>query len=422
MLTMTGSEIPSDTRAEAIDMRDLAAYPTDRRIVGARCEEGGVIVDWDDGRQSRFHAVWLRDNCACSACRHPQAMERQFLLIDAPERITIQEAQTTLGGHLLVRFGAERPGDAPHVSRFDAGWLRHHCYSDWARAERAWHPRSWNALGNSPGTALIPTVEYKAVMETDAGLAEWLTAMRDWGVVLLRNAPAEPGEGLRIAGRVGPVRPTNFGTSYDVVSMPNPNASAYTPIGLEPHTDLANWRWPPDFQLLFCVANEAEGGGSILVDGFSAAEELRRCDPEAFDLLSTQPIDFRFQDETCDIRHRAPAIELDHAGAFKSIRFNNWLRAALDLPEAKVEPTYRALRTLWGYLRDPRFQLRPRLAAGEMLAFDNARVLHGREPFDPNTGRRHLQGCYLDRDLVLSRLRLLERRRMSEGEPKSGPR
>jgi hypothetical protein len=109
MLTMIGSETPSDTRAEAIDMSDLAAYPTDRRIVGARCEEGGVAVDWDDGRQSRFHAVWLRDNCACSACRHPQAMERQFLLIDTPERIEVQEAQVIPGGHLALRFGAERP-------------------------------------------------------------------------------------------------------------------------------------------------------------------------------------------------------------------------------------------------------------------------------------------------------------------------
>jgi gamma-butyrobetaine dioxygenase len=44
-----------------------------------------------------------------------------------------------------------------------------------------------------------------------------------------------------------------------------------------------------------------------------------------------------------------------------------------------------------------------------MMAFDNVRVLHGREGFDPNTGRRHLQGCYLDRDHVLSRLRLLDR-------------
>jgi gamma-butyrobetaine dioxygenase len=33
-----------------------------------------------------------------------------------------------------------------------------------------------------------------------------------------------------------------------------------------------------------------------------------------------------------------------------------------------------------------------KLAAGQMVAFDNRRVLHGREAFDPSTGRRFLQG------------------------------
>jgi hypothetical protein len=39
------------------------------------------------------------------------------------------------------------------------------------------------------------------------------------------------------------------------------------------------------------------------------------------------------------------------------------------------------------------------------------RVLHAaREEFDPNSGPRHLEGCYVDRDNFLSRLRVLERR------------
>ena len=44
-----------------------------------------------------------------------------------------------------------------------------------------------------------------------------------------------------------------------------------------------------------------------------------------------------------------------------------------------------------------------------MIAFDNRRVLHGRNAFNPNSGRRHLQGTYLDLDLLESRLRVLAR-------------
>ena len=48
-----------------------------------------------------------------------------------------------------------------------------------------------------------------------------------------------------------------------------------------------------------------------------------------------------------------------------------------------------------------------RLDAGETLCFDNRRILHGRTEFDPQSGRRHLQGCYVDRDMVESRARRL---------------
>jgi gamma-butyrobetaine dioxygenase len=44
-----------------------------------------------------------------------------------------------------------------------------------------------------------------------------------------------------------------------------------------------------------------------------------------------------------------------------------------------------------------------------MVVFDNRRILHGREAFNPASGLRHLQGCYVDRGEFESRLRLLGR-------------
>jgi hypothetical protein len=37
--------------------------------------------------------------------------------------------------------------------------------------------------------------------------------------------------------------------------------------------------------------------------------------------------------------------------------------------------------------------------------------MHGRDPFDPSTGHRHMQGCLMDMDWVLSTRRLIERRK-----------
>jgi gamma-butyrobetaine dioxygenase len=60
-------------------------------------------------------------------------------------------------------------------------------------------------------------------------------------------------------------------------------------------------------------------------------------------------------------------------------------------------------------LARPEMTLLLRLAPGDLLAMENGRALHGRSGFDANAGARHLQGCYVDKDGVESRLRVLFR-------------
>jgi gamma-butyrobetaine dioxygenase len=54
------------------------------------------------------------------------------------------------------------------------------------------------------------------------------------------------------------------------------------------------------------------------------------------------------------------------------------------------------------------FTVRFRLKAGDIFSFNNLRLLHGRTEFDPNSGNRHLQGYYMDRDEIRGRLSFLE--------------
>ena len=53
------------------------------------------------------------------------------------------------------------------------------------------------------------------------------------------------------------------------------------------------------------------------------------------------------------------------------------------------------------------FKINFRLSKGMIAMFDNLRLLHGRTKFDPNTGFRHLQGCYIDHDVTEGKLRRL---------------
>jgi len=384
-------------------MADLSTYESQETIVSTGHDRKGVTLNWSDGHVSRFHVIWLRDNCACPECRHPQALERTYVFIDHDEPV-VTGARLDSHGHLEIRF---QQGDDVHVSRFQYGWLRAHDSSAAASRNRQSPPQPWN----EQIADRLQRIDYEQYMHDPGAVRAWISALNADGIVLLERVPQNSGHLLEVANRIGPVRSSNFGDYYDVVSMPNPNASAYTPMGLELHTDLANWRHPPDIQLLCCLKSTVTGGESIFGDGLRAAEELRRSAPTAFELLSSQPIEFRFHDTTCDIRARSPMIEVDRHGNLLRVRFNNWLRGATALPSDLVEPMYAAIGRFWRILRDPEYQLHLRLRAGDLIAYDNSRVLHGRAPFDASSGERHLQGCYINREDVDSMLRMIDRPR-----------
>jgi gamma-butyrobetaine dioxygenase len=71
---------------------------------------------------------------------------------------------------------------------------------------------------------------------------------------------------------------------------------------------------------------------------------------------------------------------------------------------------YEAIAALWALLRDTRYHLNLKLRPGELIAYDNNRILHGRKSFDPNSGERHLQGCYMNMEDLDSAMRMSERR------------
>lgn len=383
-------------------MADLAPSPELNKVKHLSHDAQNLRLQWDDGRVSNFDAFWLRDNCACPQCRHPQAMERLYMFIDH-EAPTISQATQPTPDTVELQFSQ---GKEQHTSRFGTGWLRQHCYSDAARVETRVERKLWGADLNGA----VNVIDFGAFMDSDAGVRDWIETLQRDGIVLLRGVPQQPGKLLDVARRIGPVRQTNFGESYDVISMPNPNAVAYTSLGLELHQDLVNWNNPPDVQMLSCVKSSVTGGENVFADGFRVAEDLRAQNPAAFKLLSEQLVEFRFHDAQCDIRASAPMLALDVKGQLTRMRFNNWLRTSLKVSEDLVTPMYEAITVLWAMLRDPKYHLNVRLQPGEIVAYDNNRVLHGRKPFDASSGERHLQGCYLNMEDLNSTLRMIERR------------
>jgi gamma-butyrobetaine dioxygenase len=101
-------------------------------------------------------------------------------------------------------------------------------------------------------------------------------------------------------------------------------------------------------------------------------------------------------------------IEVAPDGRLKALRVNH--RALRPPPPASVvvEAWYEAYLDLYQRLHVPAARLQRKLAPGEMVMFDNRRVLHGRSAYGGAGGRRWLQGCYAERDglyATLARLR-----------------
>ena len=367
-------------------------------VAEMRPQTGSLHVVFDDGLEADFPFIWLRDNDPTGF--HPETQERAFELTSVALDIAPETVEPN-GSALHIRWpGAAAP------SAFDLGWLRAHRSGARRPDPAGLPPAPWRG---DLGAAGVPRAAADEILASDAALLDWLIATQAMGLSIVDGLADRIDAGTEVAERIGHLRETNFGLTFEVQSKPNPNNLAYTAVALPLHTDLTNQELPPGFQFLHCLANEATGGGSLFCDGYAIAEDLRAQDPEAFELLSTVSVPFRFHDATTDIRSRKRVIELDEDGAVREICFNAHLADIPDLEPELMVAYYRAYRRFMEMTRSDDYVISLRLAAGEMVVFDNRRVLHGRGAFDPSTGFRHLHGCYVDRGEFESRIRVLSR-------------
>jgi len=383
------------------ELPDFTPYKIEHLPVAVDPGNESLTVSWDDDVKSEFHYLWLRDNCACSECVTPLSREQVFEICDVPLNITPSQVLIADDGRILVTWGNDQ-----HISRFHPGWLRSHCYSVAARKARYQAPKIWD---NARISQQLPQHHYEQVMQDDQALLDWLRDQRDFGIALIKGADTTPGTVAKVANRISFIRETNFGVLFDVKAKPNANSAAYTTLRLPLHTDLPTRELQPGLQFLHCLINDASGGESRLVDGFKIADHMRQHFPAEFAALSTIAMEFRNTDKDSDYRFSGPALVLDSKGEVVEVRLANFLRGPLDLPAEQVTPFYRGYRCFMTLTRQADFQFYYRLGPGDLVVFDNRRVLHARNAFDLQQGERHLQGCYVDRDELMSRIRVLER-------------
>ena len=235
--------------------------------------------------------------------------------------------------------------------------------------------------------------------------------MHSYGIAIIQNAPTKDKSGFKILDKIGKYRETFFGTPFEVINIPKPNNQAYTADALANHSDLPYYEYVPGYQFLHCLVNDAKGGSSTAVDSFAVANFLKKNHLKKYKLLTENNVIFKDNDFTQkNVRvQKSPIIKVNKNKDFEEIRINLGAMGTLDLDPKIMDEFYNAYIFFYKQLHSKKFQISFKLKAGNIFCFDNRRILHGRTQFDPNSGKRHLQGYYIEREEITSKLNYLNK-------------
>ena len=346
-------------------------------------------VDYDNGETQRYLASWLRDNIGSG--RHLDHGQRTFDL-NLMEKVSITESSSS-AEQIKIKFDGE---EIFHT--FDEAWLRGFSNDGPGTAKK----KLWGAELQSS----LRFVDFDAAATDDSTLLDLLGHIDQYGFALIENVPCIPETIFKVVDLFGYVRETNYGSLFDVRVERDPANLAFTSAEIGMHTDNPYRNPVPGLQLLHCLVNDSEGGENQLVDGFNVTEKIRTSHPEAFSLLTGTAVDFRyFEAGSADLQNRSPLVSMLD-GMVNEIRYNSRSIQAFDIPANELDAFYDAYRLLGRSLHQASARIEFRLGPGQLVIFDNQRILHGRSSY--RQGARHLQGCYADKDALRSRIRVLE--------------
>lgn len=346
-------------------------------------ESAATVTFQSAGGTFELPALWLRERS-----RDPGQLDE----------MTQQRLFDSHGIDPLINVTALEPLDG------DKAWLS---FSDGHRALYDFAQLADDILDRSIFPSPIP---WDSMIELNDMRADWrkmdepqafLAALKiylTYGFLILHDVPNATQSVLEVGRKFGYVKETNFGRYFEVYSRPDGNDLAYRSVHLGPHTDNPYRDPVPGIQLLHCLINETHGGLSTLVDSVKVVSLLAIEDPDGYALLCKTPVRFRFIDKGTELITRRPIINRDEQGRTLGVHYSPRLDGLPLLPVEALRRFHQARQRLGQLLVDPANEIRFRLADGELMLFDNSRVLHGRTCYDANEGRRHLQGCYIDLD------------------------
>lgn len=357
--------------------------------------ETGLTVPLPQGARY-FNHHWLRDNCPTSFDTTTRERTFDIFHLPCPPRA---RAAWIEDNALVIEWATEN-----HVTRMPLSWLQSHADGQ-RRPDPADLPREAWYGDHYPRVARFRHADLTS--GDTVQIRTWLEKLIVEGISVVTDMPDTDQALTDLVHVAGQVRPTFFGTYFDVRTHINPTNTAYTAAALELHTDVPAEEHAPGIQFLHMRSNSVQGGRNLFADGFAAANDFRMIDPDGFRILAETDVPFYCEHDTYDARSWQRIIELDRHGHVAGLAISQHMLDISDLPQRALDAWYPAFCRFGQLLQDDRYIMRFTLEAGECIVFDNHRIVHGRAAYTATSGDRYLRGTYADRAEMRSTYRAL---------------
>ena len=122
-------------------------------------------IIWNDGEESKFNYMWLRDNCPTA--HDKDSRHRMFNILEVSKDINPKKYSLNDDGKLEIEWS-----EGEHISYYDPKWLRENCYTIKNKQKYISPYQLWdNNLKNNFESICI---EHDEVIDSDEGLIKWL--------------------------------------------------------------------------------------------------------------------------------------------------------------------------------------------------------------------------------------------------------
>lgn len=403
---------------QPVFVNSSSSYPIQRFskiVTNIKENKPGTLLNWSENylylnknnSSYTFPIVWLRDNCQCDQCFHVESKSR---IIDWKNfDVNVKPIAIDLGNdNVQIKWNDQ------HSSIFDIKWL---CERSFNQNDKEIYTNNvyglkkteWNKNGFDK---VFKNFKYDDIMNKNSIFKEWLECMIIYGIALVKEVPASPESCRNLANKVEFIKRTHYGEEFTVKAKPGTTNVAYLSSNLQLHTDLPYYEYKPGVNLLHCVTqSESEGGENLLCDGLHVTNKLKNTMHNCYELLKTTEVQWEdIGEENGNKFHsiyRAPVICENANGDVIRINYSTPQRGShFNVPIEKVKPWYESLKVFVNMIHKE--SAKYKMSQGEILCFDNRRLLHGRtEYIDTAENIRHVIGVYLDWDYIYSRWRVL---------------